>query len=298
MDDVTDLVFREVVAGAAKPDVMFTEFTSADAMASRGLAGVARKLFYTEVQRPIVAQIWGNNPETFGAAAKYILDKGFDGIDLNMGCPDRKVMKRGCGAALINNKELAGRLINAVRQEAPQLPLSVKTRLGTDTNKTKEWISFLLSQDISALTLHARTAKDLSKVPADWEEIGKTVALRNKINPNIVIVGNGGVMNYKEIVEKHKTYGVDGVMVGTGIFHNRWIFEKSEDPVEHTYEEHIELLMKHTELFHKTWGNTKNFELMKKFFKIYVKGMSGSNELRQKLMETKSYEDFFDIMSQ
>ena len=297
MDDVTDLVFREIVASAAKPDVMFTEFTSADAMASRGLKGVARKLFYTEAQRPIVAQIWGNNPETFKAAAKYIQDKGFDGIDINMGCPDRKVMKRGCGAALINNIELVGSLIAAVKQAVPQLPISIKTRLSTDKDKTKEWISFLLSQDISALTLHARTAKDLSKVPADWEEISKAVDLKNKINPNVVIIGNGGVMNYAEIVEKHKTYGVDGVMVGTGIFHNPWIFEKNENAVEHTYEEHIELLMKHTELFHKTWGNTKNFELMKKFFKIYVKGIPGSNELRQKLMEIKSYEDFFDIMS-
>ncbi len=297
MDDVTDLVFREIVAITAKPDVMFTEFTSADAISSRGLEGVARKLFYTEVQRPIVAQIWGNNPETFGTAARYIQDKGFDGIDINMGCPDRKIMKKSCGAALINNQKLVSDLINAVRQSAPDIPLSIKTRLDSDRSKTSEWISFLLSQDISALTLHARTAKDLSKIPADWEELGKTVELRNKLNSKVTVIGNGDVMSYKEIVEKHKTYGVDGVMVGRGIFHNPWIFEKDQNPVEHTYEEHINLLMKHTELFNKTWGNTKNFELMKKFFKIYVKGIAGSNDLRQKLMETKSYTEFFDIMS-
>ncbi len=296
MEDVTDLVFREIITQLAKPDVLYTEFTSAEAICSNGREKIKHKLTYTENQRPIVAQIWGYTPESFEESASYIQELGFDGIDINMGCPDRSVMQRGCGAALINNKGLVENLIKAVRKGAPNLPLSIKTRLDTTAKLTEEWISFLLSQDISALTLHARTAKDLSKVPANWDEIAKAVELKNKINPEIIVIGNGDIQSYKEIVEKHKTYGADGGMVGRGIFQNPWLFDKEENPKEHSTKEYLDLLQKHTKLFNDTWGNAKNFEIMKKFFKIYVKGFPGANEFRQELMEVKSYEEFCEII--
>jgi tRNA-dihydrouridine synthase len=297
MDDVTDLVFREIISRIAKPDVLFTEFTSADALCSKGHKKVGHRLEYTEKQRPIVAQIWGADPENFKQAATYVQESGFDGIDINMGCPDRSIMQKGCCAALINKKELVEKLIKAVREGAPNLPLSVKTRLDATEELTKEWISFLLSQDINALILHSRTAAELSKVPARWEELGKAVELRNKINPNVTIIGNGDVQSYQEIMEKHKTYDVDGVMVGRGIFYNPWLFEKNESAKTHTPKEYMDLLIQHTKLFNDTWGDAKNFETMKKFFKIYIKDFDGANKFRQQLMEVKSYKEFCNIIN-
>lgn len=298
MDDVTDVVFREIIAAMAKPDVLFTEFTNADALSSKGRERVAKRLLFTPIQRPVVAQLWGALPENFYKAAKFVEELGFDGIDINMGCPDKNVIKHGSGAALINNLHLAGEIIDAVRASTPKLALSVKTRLGKDSTSTKEWLSFLLSKNIDALIIHGRDAKSMSKGEADWNEIGKAVEIRNKINPEIIIIGNGDVKSYKEVQEKHKNYGVDGVMIGRGIFNNPWIFEKSENAIVYSQKEYIDLLLRHTKLFYDKWGKTKNFETMKKFFKIYIKGFRGADELRQKLMGSKNYEEVYGIIRQ
>jgi len=296
MDDVTDFVFREIIATIAKPDVLFTEFTSSDALFSNGHDKVIKRLMFTETQRPIVAQIWGATPENFKKAAKYVEELGFDGIDINMGCPDKDVMKKNSGASLINNKQLAEDIITETRKGSKKLPLSIKTRLGDNQDSTKEWISFLLSKDINTLIIHGRDAKSMSKGKADWEEIEKAVNLRNKINPKILIIGNGDVESYKEVMEKHEKYGVDGVMIGRGIFHNPWVFEKSENPATHTQKERIDLLLNHTKLFNDKWDGIKNFETMKKFFKIYVNGFKGANDLRQSLMNSKNYEEVVCII--
>lgn len=296
MDDVTDFVFREIIATIAKPDVLFTEFTSADALFSNGHEKAEKKLLFSEIQKPIVAQIWGSTPENFQKAAILIEDLGFDGIDINMGCPDRSVMSKNSGAALINNKELVAEIISAVRKGSKKIPLSIKTRLGMSKDLTKEWILFLLSQNIDTLIIHGRNAKSLYKGEADWEEIGKAVVLKNKINPNIILIGNGDVKDYKEVEEKHKTYGVDGVMIGRGVFHNPWVFEKQENLSRHSKDEFINLLLTHSKLFNDKWGKTKNFETMKKFFKIYINAFRGANSLRQKLMKTKSYEEVCSIV--
>jgi len=297
MDDVTDFVFREIIATIVKPDVLFTEFASADGLFSNGSEKVERKLLFSEIQKPIVAQIWGSNPENFKKAAKLIAELGFDGIDINMGCPDRSIMSKNSGAALINNKDLVGKLIQETRKGSSKLSLSVKTRLDMNPDLTKEWISFLLSQNIDTLIIHGRTAKAMSKGQADWEEIGKAVEIKNKINPEIILIGNGDIKNYKEVEEKHKNYGVDGVMIGRGIFNNPWVFEKSESVNERTKDEYIKLLVTHTKLFNDKWGKDKNFHEMKKFFKIYVKGFKGANILRQKLMQIKNYEEFCSVIS-
>lgn len=289
MDDVTDLVFRDVINKLARPSVFVTEFTNIDGLLSAGRDKVIRKLKYSEQQRPVVAQIWGSNPEHFEKAASIVQELGFDGIDINMGCPDKKVMKNNAGAALVNNKELVQQIINSTRKGAPNIPLSIKTRLDKSVEKTEDWVKFLLKQDVQLLTLHARDAKSMSKVPANWEEIGKLVNLRNEINKDILIIGNGDVVSYEEVLQKTYQYGVDGVMIGRGVFYNPWVFEKKL--VEHPVQERLEILLEHTSSFTKTWGKSRNFETMKKFFKIYVKNFPGADELRQNLMQTKNYEE-------
>ena len=296
MYDVTDYVFREIIAEVGKPDVLFTEFVSTDTLTSTGKAVSQKKLRFSERQRPIVAQIWGANPQNYAKSAKYLTQLGFDGIDINTGCPSRSVMKRGCGAALINNMQLVSEIVEAIRENAPNITLSIKTRLADSSAATNDWLSFLLSLELAAITLHARTAKDMSRVPANWDEIGKLVQLKDKTSPQTVIIGNGDVLSYQEAVQKHQTYGVDGVMIGRGIFQNPWLFETKGPPKQHTPEEHIKLLKKHTKLYNETWADTGNFEVMKKFFKVYIKGFDGAKELREQLMHTKGYRQFKHVL--
>lgn len=295
MDDVTDVVFRDMVTDIAKPDVLFTEFVSCDGLFYNRKV-VERKLLYTLKQRPVVAQVWGVNPEIARNASKIISELGFDGIDINMGCPDKSVIRKGAGAASINNFSLAAEIINSVKQGAGSLPISIKTRIGFDKIMTPEWVIFLLEQNLNALTLHGRTAKQMSKGKANWEEIGKAVEIRNKIAPDTVIIGNGDVKSFGEVLEKHKTYGVDGVMIGRGIFSNPWVFEKNSRMQSYSKKERVILARSHLELFTKTWGVDKNFNIMKKFFKMYINGFEGANELRQRLMECRKYEDALDIL--
>ncbi len=228
MENVTDYVFREVIAKVAKPDVFFTEFTSADGLFSKGREVVIRKLQYSQLQRPIVAQIWGKEPENFYKASQLVKDLKFDGLDINMGCPDRGIVKNGAGAGLVGNYSLTKEIINAVKKGSGNLAISVKTRLGQENIITERWIEFLLEQDIDALTIHGRTAKQMSKGEASWEAVGKGVKIKNKISPKTILIGNGDIGSYEQAKDKHDTYGVDGIMIGRGIFSNPWIFEKSQ----------------------------------------------------------------------
>jgi nifR3 family TIM-barrel protein len=295
MEDVTDYVFREIVAEIGKPDLFFTEFTNTDGLFSDGEEHHMQRLKISERQHPIVAQIWGTNPETFEKAARLIVDSGFDGIDLNMGCPARAIMKLGGGSALINNFDLVEKLILSVKKSAAgEIPISVKTRLGIDTVDTEEWISFLLRQNLDLLTVHLRTAKQQSKGKALWDEMTKIIKLRDEIAPDTLIMGNGDVKSIEEANIKYDEYGADGIMVGRGIFTNPWIFSKN--PQKHTKEEYIDLLKKHSKLFVETWGSNKNYEIMKKFFKVYVRGFKGAAEKRAKLMTCKSHEEMLDLL--
>lgn len=288
MEDVTDFVFREIVAEIARPDVFFTEFTSADGLISNGYEATVQRLKYSENQRPIVAQIWGTNPESLYKAAKLVTELKFDGIDINMGCPADTVVKRGAGAALIKNHNLTKEIIDAVKNGANGLPVSIKTRIGFDRIVTGRWISFLLEQKIDALTVHGRIALQMSREEANWKEISHAVLIRNVVSPETILIGNGDITSYSQALEAHKEYGIDGVMIGRGIFHNPWVFEKTQEVNLRDKKDRIELLMKHLKLFIKTWGDGKNFEVMKKFFKIYIKDFDGANQLRQSLMETKN----------
>lgn len=293
MDGVTDVVFRHVVAKAAPPDVYVTEFTNTDSFCSpKGQASTLSRLAFTEDEQPIVAQIWGTNTAHFAQMAKGLKERGFAGIDINMGCPVHDVTKRGACSALIEAPSLAAEIIAATKQGG--LPVSVKTRIGFKTQKTEEWISFLLRQDLAALTVHARTAKDMSKVPAHWEEIAVAVRLRNDLAPGTIIIGNGDVIDRQDGLRKAAATGVDGIMVGRGIFHNIFCFEHA--PRAHTRQEYIDLLQYHLDLFDQT-GPERPFAPLKRFFKIYIRDFDGASELRERLMNTTATKEVRSVLA-
>lgn len=285
MENVTDSVFRQIIAKCAKPDIFFTEFTNADGLCSEGSGTVARRLQYTALETPIIAQIWGSKPEYFYLAAKMIQKMGFDGIDINMGCPDKTVTKKGLCSALINNHTLAHEIIVATRKGASNLPVSVKTRIGYSKIETENWISFLLSHNLDAIIVHGRTAKEMSKVANHWDEIGKCVTLRDRLSPHTVLIGNGDIQNQAECYEKIKKHALDGIMIGRGIFHDISIFNKNPYKKEITVTEKIVLLMDHLTLFDSTWGESKDFN--NKFFKIYINEIPYATDIREKLIRMK-----------
>lgn len=291
MEDVTDTVFRQIIIKCGGPDVFFTEFTNVEGMCSRGRDRVGKRLIFTEAERPIVAQIWGMDPAKFLETAKLIKKMGFDGIDINMGCPEKAVVKKGACAALINNQPLAKEIIQATREGAGGLPISIKTRIGIKNIETEEWAGFLLGLNLDALIIHGRTVAEMSDVPCHWDEIGKAVELRRKMKKKTLIIGNGDVKSLEDATEKYEKYKVDGVMIGRGIFNNLWIYNKNVNPANISHQEKLKLLIEHITLFDKTWGRNKNFSIMKKFYKIYISDMPDSGNVRAELMKFKTVTD-------
>ncbi len=296
MEDVTDTVFRQIIVKCGCPDVFFTEFTNVEGMCSRGRDKVGKRFIYTKIEHPIVAQIWGLDPAKFLETAKLIKLRGFDGIDINMGCPEKSVVKKGACAALINNPQLAKEIIMATREGAGGLPISVKTRIGIKDIQTEKWAGFLLGLNLDALTIHGRTAAEMSDVPNHWDEIEKVVRLRDSLKLKTLIIGNGDVESREDAMEKVKKYGVDGVMIGRGIFNNLWIYNKNIDPAKISYQKKLKLLIEHITLFDKTWGKNKNFSIMKKFYKIYISGMPNASEIRTKLMSFQTAEETLNFL--
>lgn len=287
MEGVTDTVFRQIVASVGAPDVFFTEFVPVEALVSRGREKALRTLKYSKSEKPVVAQVWGTDPEKFYKSAQIIKKLGFGGIDINMGCPKKDEVKNGACSALIKNPQLATGIILAAIKGANGLPVSVKTRIGFSQINTGSWVETLLKTPISALILHLRTVSEMSHPPAHWDEISKAVEIRNTLRSKALIIGNGDVKTLIEARDKCKKYGIDGVMIGRGIFENVCLFSGRE----FTPKQKIKLLIKHLMLFKKTWGDTRHFALMKKFVKCYVNNFEGSSKLREKLMSTKTLED-------
>lgn len=297
MEGVTDVVFRQIVTQIGKPDVFVTEFTSTDGLMSPGREKVAESLKFGENERPIVAQLWGVSPEMFFDSAKYCKTLGFSGIDINMGCPVRKIMRDGACAGLINNPSFAKEIIQATKEGASGLPVSVKTRIGFGDQNINEWIGFLFDQDLPALTIHLRTAKELSKVPAHWEYLSEIVTLRNKISPKTLIIGNGDITSFTEIEEKYNQYGCEGFMVGRGVFTNPWLFNKGVMIENVTSLKRLDLYVQHIQLYEKTWGMQKNSANLKKFCKTYVTNFSDAAMIREKIMQAKNIQEMIDIIT-
>lgn len=348
MEEVTDFAFREMVARysgrkelgirikelGGNDFVMFTEFINVDGLTHpEGRKNLEIDLKYSENQRPIVAQLWGRSPLKFEEAAKIIVDLGFDGIDINMGCPQDKEIKIGACASLIKEPQLAIEIIKFTKKGAGVLPVSVKTRLGYSQNTIGTWLRHLLSAEPEAITVHGRTKQDKSKVPANWEAIAEAVKIRDGIFPSDphpspspkgrgkavglrpLILGNGDIKSRAEGLERVKETGVDGVMVGRGVFGNPWFFNPnvvapfmgpSKEPDKSsnystdiiTPKEKLRVMLEHARLFNETLGDRKSFFLMRKHFKAYCSGFDGAGELRAKLMETKNLPETEEIVKE
>lgn len=295
MEDVTDVVFRHVVKEAGAPDVFFTEFTNSDSFCHPdGKESVRGRLTFTEDEQPMVAHIWGDKPEFFKEMSIQLAEMGFKGIDLNMGCPVPNVAERGKGSGLILRPEVAAELIQAAK--AGGLPVSVKTRIGfTQQSELDDWISHLLKQDIANLSIHLRTRKEMSKVAAHWELIPRVVELRDALAPQTLITINGDIQDRQMGLELAEKYGVDGIMIGRGIFKNPFAFEK--EAREHSSEELIALLRLQLDLQDQyAQIIPRSITGLHRFFKIYVKGFPGANDLRVQLMNTKTTDEVRAIL--
>jgi nifR3 family TIM-barrel protein len=289
MADVTDAAFRQIIAKYSRhgqpgggPDVFWTEFVAADGLMSPGREVLRHDLRFGENEHPIVAQLFGARPERMEGAARLCLELGFDGIDINMGCPDKSIEKQLCGAAMIKNPEIAVEIIRAAKRGAPGLPISVKTRIGYNKNEIDTWVPKLLEEGIAALTIHCRTRKEMSAVPARWEHVKEVVDIRDRMGVATLIIGNGDVKNLDDAKEKAAATGCDGVMLGRAIFGNPWLFDQNKKEVP--TEEKLRVLVEHTKLYEELLGGIKSFAIMKKHYKAYVNGFDGAMEVREKLM--------------
>jgi len=319
MANVTDAAFRRMIAKYGKPDVMWTEFVSCDGVCSRGKKNLMLDLIFDKSERPIVVQFFGAKPENFYKCALLAQKLGFDGIDINMGCPDRGVIRQGAGSALIKDSKLAIKIIKETLRGAGKLPVSVKTRIGFNELEystyggspegRKKWPMCLLKMDIAALTIHGRTKKEMSDVPAHWDIIGEIVKMRNKLKSKTLIIGNGDVFGLVDAQEKYEKYGVDGVMVGRGLFGTPWFFSASGRTDSsfpslrgvrdaaisrrgknkfNNPKNKLKLALEHTKLFEKIFKGKKHFEIMKKHYKAYVSGFDNAKKMRMRLMNVKS----------
>ncbi|MDD3474751.1 MAG: tRNA-dihydrouridine synthase [Candidatus Dojkabacteria bacterium] len=293
MEDVTDTVFRQVLCDIGKPDLFFTEFMSTDGFMSKGRDKVIHRLEFTDIERPVTFQLWGNNPDNYAQTVKDIVKYNPDGIDINIGCSVRSVLSHGHCSALIKEPELVEEIIKAVRSESQDVPVSVKTRLGYDEIITDEWFSFLLKRNLDLITVHGRISKDGYSTPANWEEIEKVVRLRNEISPNTVILGNGDVNSLNQADEYISKYDVDGVMVGRGILQNPWLFSRRENIGK---DERIDVLKKHLKLFDKVSEDRKPFYSQRKYMKMYISNFDGASELRSELMKCNTVEEVLSIV--
>lgn len=296
MEAVTDVVFRQTVAHAARPDVFFTEFVNTACFCSKkGEQSTRGRLAYEQIEKPIVAQIWGKDPEHFKVMSIALKDKGYAGIDINMGCPDKSVVHSGSGSGLMRTPELACQIIAATK--ACGLPVSVKTRLGDmNIDEWSKWLGLLLKQDLANLTIHLRTRKEMTKVPAHYELIPEIIKLRDKIAPKTLITINGDIKNRQEGEKLAKKYGFDGVMIGRGVFNNPFAFEKKfRQPM---LSELLELLNFQLDLHDKynTELEPRKFDPLKHFFKIYIRDFNGASELREKLMQTKNTDEVREVL--
>lgn len=311
MDDVTDTVFRQIVLSTAAPDISFTEFVNVDGLQSVGRSKLLKKLRFAENEKSLVAQLWGLNPDNFRVVADQIADGSlakelglpdgcnFVGVDLNMGCPAKSEVQNGACSALIKqeNRQLASDIIDATKEGLQgRLPLSVKTRLGFN-EVDMSWFEFLLGKDLDMLTVHGRTRKEMSKVPAHWDLVGHVRELRDKLAPQTLLVGNGDVLSRQQGEDLADEHGLDGIMIGRGIFHDPYVFARESKWAQVPREDRIALYKKQVELFAATWRQgERNIKTLNKFCKVYINGFDGAKELREKLMAATSTDELLTLL--
>lgn len=299
MDDVTDSVFRQIVADTAAPDLYFTEFVNVDGLQSPGREKLLPKLRKTAKEKPLVAQIWGKNPENYYKTTLELKEMGFVGVDINMGCPEKNIVSNGCCSGLIANRELAGEIIDAVQRAAGEdFPVSVKTRIGLK-EIDMSWPEFLLSKKLNMLTIHGRTQKEMSKVPVHWDKINEVRQMRDRLCPSTLIVGNGDIKTRQEGLKLAEQYSLDGIMIGRGIFEDPFVFAQQSPWANYTKQQKMDLYRKHVELFAKTWQNgERRLHTLNKFCKVYINGFDGAKELREQLMNAQSTEELLSLLAQ
>ncbi len=295
MAEVTDAAFRQIINARGKPDLFFTEFVSADGLCSeRGRKHLLRDLKYSAPERPIIAQIFGVNPETMRGAAALVRELGFDGVDINMGCPVRVITKTGCGSALIRTPELAKEVIAATQEGAEHLPVSVKTRIGWSRPIIEEWMRHLIDACPAAITMHLRTTKEQSAVPAHWELVHDVVSAAH--GSGIPVLGNGDVQSLAAADELVESSGLDGIMLGRAIYGNPWLFDRTRDWSDITLGEKFATMVEHALLFENVFAETKSFLIMRKHLRGYASGFPGSKDLRVALQSIETAVDVIDAI--
>lgn len=298
MDDVTDTVFRQIIADCAPPDLFFTEFVNVDGLQSPGRPRLVKRIQCTPKEQPLIAQIWGKHPENFYKTARELVNMGFKGIDLNMGCPIKAVVNNGCCSGLIQNRGLALEIIAATKEGvAGKVPVSVKTRLGFN-QVDLSWPELLLQQNLAMLTIHGRTRKEMSAVPAHWDEIGRVRELRDKLAPKTLIVGNGDVASRAQGLELAAIHKLDGIMIGRGVFQDPFMFAEESPWQTYTKAQRVALYMRHVTLFAETWTDQdRHIATLNKFCKVYINNFDGAKELREQLMQTSSTEELLKLLA-
>ena len=331
MADVTDAAFRHIIAKVSKEKpkapfeeiskkdafgfsstyVTYTEFVSADGLIKASESGrkkLLKDLEYSEIEKPIIAQFFTSQPEMMEKAAALAIELGFNGVDINMGCPDKSIEKQGAGAALMKSPKLAREIIIAAKQGVKnKIPVSVKTRLGYNRDELESWLPELLTENPAAIIIHARTRKEMSKAPAKWERIKKAVEIRDEVSKGVfwdrgisktpfdtsktLIIGNGDIEDVNDAIKKCEESGVDGAMLGRAVFGNPWLFAGYEPGLE----ERLQVLVEHTKLFEEKFKGVKSFAIMKKHFKEYLKGPS-LRDLKYKLMRTENAREIEEIV--
>lgn len=337
MADVTDAAFRQMIAKYSKmgkpgggPDVLWTEFVSADGFFLGGREHLEKDLRFSKGEHPIVAQFFSARPEMMEKAAYVAAEYGFDGIDINMGCPDRSIEKQGAGAAMIKNPERAKEVVLAAMRGAERyarehstkrkiltpIPVTVKTRIGFTKNELDTWLPAILSTKPAVVTIHARTRKELSLVPARFEHVKEAVAIRDEVQKDLppeertLIFGNGDVISLEDGARKAAESGADGVMLGRAVFGNPWLFNAKNSlrlwavpgnehlRTKKNIHTRLKVMVEHTKLFQKLLGKEKSFYLMKKHYKAYVNGWEGAKELRTSLMEAETVKEIENIVKE
>lgn len=287
MHDVTDIAQRQMLVKYGKPEVLYTEFVACDGLVNKeGRKVLMKTLRFFENEHPLVVQFFGAKPENFRECAKIARELGFDGIDINMGCPDKSIVDQGAGAALIKNPKRAREIIRATKEGAGSVPVSVKTRIGYGENEIKNWIPELLAEEPAAITVHGRTKKQMFTGEADWNAIAQAAKIAKGLG--VIIIGNGDVENIKDGILKARKAKINGIMVGRRIIGNPWFFNRKIKIEKIPVKERLQVMIEHAKIFEKELKGIKNYDVIKKHYATYARGFDGAKELRMELMKTKN----------